>query len=46
MARRTTADENRTETDQKETVADGGRVTNHRGTEDPAKALLEDATGL
>jgi hypothetical protein len=41
-----TADESRTETDQKETVADGGRVTNHRGTEDPAKALLEDAAGL
>ncbi|MFB6176410.1 MAG: hypothetical protein ABEI99_04575 [Halobaculum sp.] len=46
MARDTTADENRTETDDTETVADGGRVTDRRGTQDPAKALLEDAAGL
>lgn len=46
MTRTITADESQDETDDVEAIADGGRVTDQRGTQDPAKALLEDAAGL
>lgn len=38
--------ENEAETNDHQTVADGGRVTDSCEIRDPVKALLEDATGL